>query len=114
MANTHTKLSARVEDPQYRVRQRNVGGKLHRRGQKRKPQEASPIIAKAVVAHVERQDFALRARVRVAIEHANARGQAARAAGADQRLWFLSNIRHLPPIEEREAHVAQLFAQYGK
>ena len=92
---------------------RNAGGQLHRRGQKRK-QETSPIVAEAVVAHIEQQDAALQERVRVAIEHANTRGRAARAAETDKQLWILSNMRYLPPVEEKEAYVAGLFAKYGK
>ena len=120
MANTHTKLSARVEDPQYKVRQRNnVGGKLHRHGEGRK-REASPTVAQAIVVHVEKAETALEAEIVTVLRILNARFKHIRAwkataelAAAAQAREDICNIIRVPTSAQRNAQIAQAIATYN-
>ena len=121
MARGHAKLADRVDDPGHEFRgRRNAGGKLHRRGQKtRKFQETSPIVAEAIVVHVEKQETALEAKIVAGLARANAKIQAARATETDRHLaalvqakWDVENIAHVPSAAKRNARIAEQIVAY--
>lgn len=127
MANTHQKLGtagAFGHDAQpevgHQVRGRNnAGGKLHRRGQKRKPIVASPTVAKAVVVHLEKTEAALEAKIAAGLARANAMVKGARAAettrvleAARQGRRDIVGIIHVPNTAARHARIAAEIAAH--
>jgi len=103
----------------YTVKGREVGGRLHRRGEGRK-HEASPIVAQATVVHVEKVEAKLEAKIVVGLARANALVEANRAREANARVRALilarrdiENIVHVPARVERNARIAQAIATYN-
>ena len=120
MASTHTKLAARVDDQQYKIKGRNAGGKLHQRGQKNWKPQVSPIAAQAVVVHVEKVEVALEVKIMAGLTRANAMIEAERVAEADRVLtaaaqarYDICNIAHVPSTEGRHAQIAAQIAAYN-
>ena len=97
----------------YSIRGRQAGGKLHRAGAKKlaKPAEVSTIVAKAMVAHVEKQEAALEDKVSAAIARAETMIAENRAAVAAAKMAQLEAIRYVPFQSAAEGARERLVAQ---
>ena len=115
MAQTHAKLSSRVDDPAYRVKKRNAGGKLHRRGEKTRAKAREEAVeagwvSEAQVVKAVKSEQVLTARVTAALVRVNAKIAADAAALATRQLAQLNAIRYVPAPTDADIR-ASLIAQ---